>query len=169
MIDVLRLEDVAISMFVLNSPDLKDPNEIKQHGSSSFEVRVDEYLTLRTRVENRSKATIYPLLRLRPSLAHQPPEMALELGKRFTWSGLLQRILAPLAPGEVVEADLAICTLCSGDYEVGASVEEVKACTGLEEDDSIKKTGSIPDPVAGTLGRRTWTASEPCKISARRG
>jgi hypothetical protein len=161
MVDTLKLDDVAIEMSVLGSED----EEVSQTARSSFEVVVDDYLTVKTKITNRSDVTIYPILRLRPTLAHQPTDMALELGKRLVWSGLLQQVLTPLEPGATVEASLAICALCSGDFEIGASVEEIRVCK-RDDEAEVGSAGGIPDPVASTMGRRTWTASEPCRIRA---
>jgi hypothetical protein len=161
MVNTLKLDDVIINMTVLGGADEK----VSRTADSSFEVTVDDYLTLRTKITNRSDATISPLLRLRPTLAHQPPDMALELGKRFVWSGLLQQVLKPLKPGASVETNLAICALCSGEFRISASVEEVRV--HKRDDDSEKDSaGGIPDPVASTIGRRTWTTSEYCEIRA---
>ncbi|KAF2432208.1 Trs120-domain-containing protein [Tothia fuscella] len=160
MVGTLKLGDVAFEMTVLGS----DAAEVQQTARSTFTIQVDDYLTLRIRVTNRSQTTIYPLLRLGPALAHQPQDIALELGKRFVWSGSLQQVLKPLEPGGVVETNLAICALCSGEYELGATVEEIKVCKRDEQEKEV--SGGIPDPVASSLGRRTWIASEPCRIRA---
>jgi hypothetical protein len=161
MVDMLKLDDVTIEMSVIGGTD----EEVTHTARSSFEVFVDDYLTLKTKITNRSDATIYPILRLRPSLAHQPADVALELGKRLVWSGLLQQVLKPLEPGATVEANLAICALCSGDFEIGASVEEVRVCK-RDDEGEMEGAGGIPDPIASAMGRRTWTASKPCRILA---
>lgn len=153
MVDALKLDDVEIRMHI---------GDDAPH-SSDYQISVDEQVAFTTRITNRSETTIYPLLRLRPSLSHQPPDVALDIGKRFAWSGLLQRILSPIQPGEFVEATLAICALCAGKYEFGATVEEVKPCSGGEEK---KGNDAIPDPVAATMGRRSWIAGKPCRIIA---
>jgi hypothetical protein len=162
MVDTLKLDDIVIQMSVQGGAE----KFVTQTARSSFEVKVDDYLTLRTKITNRSDATIFPILRLRPMLSHQPADMALELGKRLVWSGLLQQVLKPLIPGASVEANLAFCALCSGEFEIGASVEEVKVREMMTGDNKKGVAGAIPDPVASTVGRRTWTASEPCIIRA---
>lgn len=167
MVDVLKLDDLAIDMAVFGGDGQDGAGDVNQTSRTSFTVKVDNNITLRTTVRNRSDATIYPLLRLRPSLAHQSNEMALDLAKRLAWSGLLQRALPPLQPGESIQAQLGICALSSGDYEIGAHVEETKPCERAgEQDENVQGVASIPDPVAGTLGRRTWTASQACRITA---
>jgi hypothetical protein len=162
MVNTLKLDDVAIEMTVLGGPNEK----VSKKADSSFEVTVDDYLTLKTTITNRSDATIYPLLRLRPTLAYQPPDMALELGKRLVWSGLLQQVLKPLKPGASVETNLAICALCSCEFRIGASIEEVRVRKRDGDAGEKGSAGGIPDPVASTLGRRTWTTREYCRIRA---
>jgi trafficking protein particle complex subunit 9 len=163
MVDVLKLDDLAIEMAVHGG----EAGSVNQAGRTSFTVNVNDNITIRTTLRNRSDATIYPLLRLRPSLAYQPNDMALDLVKRLAWSGLLQRALSPLHPGETMQTELGICALSGGEYEIGAHVEEIKPCEkAAEPNEKGQGVASIPDPVADTLGRRTWTASEACRITA---
>lgn len=167
MVDVLKLDDLAIEMTIHGEGGEGEARSVRRTGRTSFTVGVDENVTVRTSLRNRSDATIYPLLRLQPSLAYQPNEMALDLLKRLAWSGLLQRRLPPIPPGEMMQTELGICALSSGEYEIGAHVEEIKACYRPEkQDENGQDAASIPDPVACTLGRRTWTASEACRITA---
>jgi hypothetical protein len=158
MADALKLDDIDIEMSISN-----DNNNEGKVLESDYSVKVDEYVALITRITNRSDYTIYPILRLQPSLSHQPIDIALDLGKRVAWSGLLQTVLPPLAPGRTVESKLAICVLCAGEYDFGAIVEEIKRSPAVEE---AEGEDSIPDPVAGTVGRRSWTTSKPCRIIA---
>lgn len=167
MVDVLKLDDLAIEVVVHGEGGESEAKSVKQTGRTSFTINVDDNVTVRTTLRNRSDAWIYPLLRLQPSLAYQSNEMALDLVKRLSWSGLLQRRLPPLGPGETMQTELGICALSSGEYEMGAHVEEIKACDRTEQqDENGQGIASIPDPVAGTLGRRTWTACEACRITA---
>ncbi|TID19941.1 hypercellular protein-like protein HypA [Venturia nashicola] len=167
MVDVLKLDDLAIEVAIHGEGGESEARSVKQTGRTSFTINVDDNVTVRTTLRNRSDAWIYPLLRLQPSLAYQKTEMALDLVKRLAWSGLLQRRLPPLGPGETIQTELGICALASGEYEIGANVEEIKACDRTEkQDENGQGVASIPDLVAGTLGRRTWTASEACRITA---
>ncbi|KAE9987555.1 hypothetical protein EG327_003771 [Venturia inaequalis] len=167
MVDVLKLDDLAIEMAIHDEAGESEAKSVKQTGRTSFTINVEDNVTVRTTLRNRSDARIYPLLRLQPSLAYQSNEIALDLVKRLAWSGLLQRRLPPIGPGETIQTELGICALSSGEYEIGAHVEEFKASDGTEkEDKNGQGAASIPDPVAGTLGRRTWTASEACRITA---
>ena len=162
MVNALRLDELAISFNVTG------PNT-KQVGNTSFQVAVDDFVTVRTSLRNRSPNTIFPLLRLRPSLVDQPREIALDLGKRFAWGGVLQRVLPALGPGEETTVDLVVCALCSGEFEVGASVEEIKASEepSKEAENGGDKVQVLDELVTG-LGRRVWTAKEGCKIIAIR-
>jgi hypothetical protein len=156
MVDALKLDDVEIDMRISRESEEK-------FARNKFEIKVDDYAALKTRITNRSDSTIYPILRLRPSLSHQPADIALDLGKRLAWSGLLQTILPPIAPGKTAESNLAICALCSGEYEFGATVEEIKRSSTVED---AKGEDVMPDPIAGVVGRRSWIASKPCIIVA---
>ena len=157
MVDALKLDDVDIQMKISGTQPPKT-HEI-------FEIPVEEFAVLETSIRNRSDVTIYPLLRLRPNLSHQPTEIALDLGKRLSWSGMLQSVVKPIPPGETAVNKLALCALCAGEYEVGATVEEIKRASVPVEEGA---DDSIIDPVAASAGRRTWIASKPCRIIAKR-
>jgi hypothetical protein len=165
MLDNLRLCDVGINLSAHGS-------NVQQLGYSRFSAAPDNFLTVRTRLKNRSPQTIYPLLRLRPTLADQPREIALDLSKRFAWSGVLQRTLPPLRPGTEYFVELPVRALCSGEYEVGASVEEIKFAQGAgstlssqdERERQDKNQEAELDDFVRDVGRRTWTAGSPCRI-----
>jgi hypothetical protein len=165
MLDNLRLCDVGLNLSAHGS-------NVQQLGHSRFSAAPDSFLSVRTRLKNRSSQTIFPLLRLRPTLADQPREIALDLSKRFAWSGVLQRTLPPLKPGAEYSVELPVRALCSGEYEVGASVEEIKFAEGpgsipSSRDDrqgqENNKEAELDDFVRD-VGRRTWTAGSPCRI-----
>jgi hypothetical protein len=72
---------------------------------------------------------------------------------------MLQRALhPPLEAGEIREVELGIIALCEGDFEIGATVEEVRP-TVIQPIQS----GSLP---RGADKRRIWHAREPCLIDA---
>lgn len=94
MIDMIKLEDVAISMDVVNASttrsadldtahsnaqkhhdswpkDHEDEEQVTQLARSRFQVPVSGFLTLRTTLHNRSSQPIKALLRLQPAFAHQ--------------------------------------------------------------------------------------------------
>jgi hypothetical protein len=171
MLDILRLDDLAIEFQVLDAKE-EEPVAQSQTTRSTFNVRVEEDLVFRVKIKNRSDKTIFPLLRIRPSWAHQPSDQALDLAKRLTWDGVLQRQLDPVDPGEITFADTSMCVTCSGELEIGASIEEYRLCKSTAENEkevgrSRVGTGVIPDSIAGIQGRRTWTANQPCRIIAK--
>jgi hypothetical protein len=159
MIDALKLDGVDIKMSVSDNPATAS--------NDGFRVSVDEFAVLHTSIRNRSNVTIHALLRLRPSISHQSSDIALDLQKRLAWSGSLQSVLPPIVPGASVVVKLALCALCSGEYEIGATVEEVKPAS--PSDAIVEYTGegqSIADSFTISGGRQTWMASKPCRIIA---
>ncbi|KAK5276171.1 hypothetical protein LTR40_011971, partial [Exophiala xenobiotica] len=95
-----------------------------------------------------------------PALRHQPHNIALDLSRRFAWTGVLQRALHPaVEPGGVCVAELGIIALAQGDYEINASVEEVK---GRRSHASAKTA----DSVGSGSERRIWHARSACLIDA---
>ena len=178
MVEALKIEDLGIEMSIIapeagasTSTSTRSETPVRQTGRSKFSVTTDEFLTLRTKIHNRSQKPILPLLRLQPSLRNQPHNIALDLSKRFVWHGLLQRALPLLGPDETTEVELGICVLCSGEYEVGGTVEEVRV---WKPDASEVKGGSesaaatfVEDRLLERTERRIWHAREGCVISAR--
>ncbi|RMZ78654.1 hypothetical protein DV738_g3727, partial [Chaetothyriales sp. CBS 135597] len=129
MVEGLRVESVDID-FELKPDDAGDDERgvVKKLRKCHFQLATESFATLHVRVHNRSSDRLSLLLRLQPSLKDQPHPVALDLWRRFSWSGLLQQVLHPaLEPGEVREAKLGILVLSKGVYEVSASVEEVRA------------------------------------------
>ncbi|KAI9674258.1 MAG: hypothetical protein M1829_003805 [Trizodia sp. TS-e1964] len=182
MIDAIRVEEVGIESTVVsaNAGDSKSSRKspiVRQVGHAKFEVEVDEFLVLKTRVHNRTSAPIYPLVRLQPWLRNQPHNIALDLSKRFAWSGLLQRTLPLLLPGQSAELETEVMALCRGEFEVGATIEEVKLWK--PEDSAVAQDGEaglsaesekarlVMDPVLGNAERRIWHATEACVLIAR--
>ncbi|KAI9697980.1 MAG: hypothetical protein M1836_004333 [Candelina mexicana] len=173
MVDALRIEDVGIDLGIVVSAD-ETEKLVRQTGRSRFEVRTDKFLSLRTRIVNRTQQPIYPLLRLQPSLRNQPHNIALDLSKRFAWNGLLQRPLPLLAAGQTTEVDLGICLLCRGEFEVGASVEEVRLWRPPPEKTDAEGGRATADTnvlfankAIGERERRIWHAREGCMIIAK--
>ncbi|GAB7345364.1 hypothetical protein MBLNU457_3712t2 [Dothideomycetes sp. NU457] len=160
MIETLRLEDLDISFDVTSSPG----DDVQRHGRARFEVSTQSFLTLRTKIQNRSDRPLQGILRLLPLLANQPQDMALDTGRRFVWTGLLQKGLPVIQSGETFEEELGFCVLNSGDYQVSAVVEELQVKprqdTKKTEDDKLH----MKDHLARE--RRTWRATEPCSIRA---
>ncbi|KAJ5907864.1 hypothetical protein N7495_000546 [Penicillium taxi] len=126
MVEAMRLEDVEMT-FSLTSPSSPDDSEaVEQTGRSRFCVKTDDLLTLTVTVHNRSSRPIHPLLRLQPSIRHQPNNVALDLTRRLVWTGMLQQALPILPSGESAKTSIGLTVLCRGEYEFGASVEEAR-------------------------------------------
>ena len=162
MVDSLRIDEVEVYYTVAIS-DTKSTASISQCSGAGFTVPTNTFTTLRTRVRNNSFEPIFMLLRLQPSVRHQPYTVALDLSKRLVWTGLLQQPLHPaLEPGETREVDLGIVALCAGEYEIGATVEEIRR----------PKPGGAHTSVDGQVvghvtERRLWHARESCVIRAK--
>jgi len=173
MVEAFKVPDVSIDMAVTSDEAEGDGSDVQQTGRSKFHVKPDSLLTLTTRIHNRSQAPVHALLRLQPSLAHQPYPMALDLDKRLAWSGLLQQPLPLLQPDQTLETSLSISALCSGDFEIGATVEEIQPAKDMDKGGERGRpragTGGLPDTLVGHSGRRTWHAREACTVIARRG
>lgn len=178
MLSSLRLPDLDISLSIASaeplSPTSSTPNSaelVEQTAPSTYTVPTTTFLSVHTHLHNRSSSPIRPLLRLQPTLAHQPQAAALDLGKKLLVNGLLQRALPTLAPGDKTIVETGFLVLSQGTYEWAASVEEVVA-QGVEERGGKKNggrrraaTGEMED--LGEMGRRTWVAEEPCIVIAR--
>ncbi len=127
MISAYKLDDIAISMHISLATPPRSPRHPKfqRPFPTTFPTPTLTPLTLHTHLQNRSPLSIRPLLRLQPSLANQPPGIALDLSKKLLVSGVLQRSLPVLGPGEEREVETGFLVLARGVYEWGACVEEV--------------------------------------------
>ncbi|KAE8349044.1 TRAPP II complex [Aspergillus coremiiformis] len=179
MVDAFRLEDVDMTFALSPSSDTasSDDNSVVQIGWSKYNVQTDEMLNLRVTIRNRSSRPIHPLLRLQPSLRHQPNNIALDLSKRLAWTGMLQQVLPIIHSGESATATLGVTILCRGEYEFGASVEELRLLRPSESegDPPAPVQGPFHDddgPIKDTFGidvakkRRIWHAKEACVMNA---
>ncbi|KAJ5521344.1 hypothetical protein N7527_005459 [Penicillium freii] len=173
MVEAMRLEDVEMQ-FSLTSPSSspETSDAVEQTGRSRFRVKTDDLLTLNVTIHNRSSRPIHPLLRLQPSLRHQPNNIALDLTRRLVWSGMLQQALPILASGESTNASIGVTVLCRGEYEFGASVEEARLLRPSFDDDGDSAARYNDDGIMDTFGadvvrrRRIWHAKELCIIHA---
>jgi hypothetical protein len=164
MIEAFKIEPVDIRFMVPNtSPTPANKNKAESmhvSGTSPFLLPVGRFIKIVVKVHNRSQGKLRLLLRLQPSLRDQPHTVALDLSKRFAWSGMLQRPLQPaLEPGEVREEELGITALASGHFEISATVEEIKS----------GKPGRLLagiDPVSVGAERMIWHAREQFLINA---
>lgn len=173
MVEAMRLEDVDMQ-FSLTSPSSspETSDTVEQTGRSRFRVKTDDLLTLNVTVHNRSSRPIHPLLRLQPSLRHQPNNIALDLTRRLVWTGMLQQALPILASGESTNASIGVTVLCRGEYEFGASIEEARLLRPPFGDDGDSTARYNEDGIMDTFGadvvrrRRIWHAKELCIIHA---
>ncbi|KAF1943339.1 hypercellular protein A [Clathrospora elynae] len=171
MVEALRLDDLAIETDVVS--DYPASEHVRQLGRAKFAVPVDEFLTMKTSVRNRSPHPISPVLRLQPYLAGLPHVVALDLDKRLSWTGVLQRKLPIIQPGETVVSELGIVALCNGTFEIGATVDEAELLkTGNEGQGKRQRSDTqslLQGDVLGEPKLRTWYMKEPCTIVAKRG
>ena len=166
MIDAMRIDEIEIDFSIRalaktfhSETDHPAQATLVQTGRSHFVLQTNVFATLTARICNHSSDRLQVVLRLQPSLRNQPHNIALDLSKRFAWTGMLQRPLhPPLEAGEIREADLGIVALCEGDFEIGATVEEIRP--------SAKQPTQIGSLSLGAAKRRIWHAREPCLIDA---
>lgn len=180
MVEAMRLEDVEMNFSLTPSSfggleaDENDKSVIRV-GRSKYKVLTDEMLNLTVHVHNRSSRPVHPLLRLQPSLRHQPSNIALDLSRRLAWTGMLQQVLPILHSGESTQATVGLTVFCRGEYEFGATVEEVRL---LKPEPSHDEGATLSSPfhddgvIKDTFGmdvakkRRIWHAKETCVINA---
>lgn len=163
LIEAIKVEDVSIRISV------EQPRSTIQKVA---EIEVDEFVAIVATITNRSERPIYPLLRLQPSLRNSGYSHALDLSKKFVWSGILQRSLPLLAPHQSTTVKLRTMPICRGDFELGACVEECRL-----DDDGHKRpigdfgdrekvgrqranTSQMMDALLGGVERRVWYARE---------
>ncbi|KAL4899709.1 hypothetical protein BDW74DRAFT_108638 [Aspergillus multicolor] len=179
MVDAFRLEDVETSFSLKPSfPGDDTCGSIIRTGKSKYKVGTDEMLDLSVTVHNRSSRPIQPLLRLQPSLRNQPSNVALDLPRRLAWTGMLQQVLPVLNSGESTSATVGVTVLCRGEYEFGATIEELRLLRpSLEADAKTTDDSSTSNPsdegfITDTFGvdmakkRRIWHARETCVMTA---
>lgn len=176
MVEAMRLEDVDMTFFLTSpSPSTDsnpDSNAIVQSGRSRFRVHTDDLLTLNVTIRNRSSRPVHPLLRLQPSLRHQPNNVALDLTRRLAWTGMLQQALPILQNGESTQASIGVTVLCRGEYEFGASVEEARLLRSFGGESHQGDLDPNDDSIKDTFGadvvrrRRIWHSKEACIIHA---
>ena len=176
MIEAIKLEEVAIEFTIsadpISSLSPSTRSFVTQLASSRFRTAVDSFLTLTTTITNRLQHPIEPLLRLQPSVRHQPYNVALDLGRKFAFNGVMQQSLPTLHPGESRQIQMGISLLARGEFEIRASVEELRAWKGrsAKSNDSIEQHGGAETEDIGMEGllerkeRRIWHAKENCIV-----
>lgn len=172
MVEAMRLEDVEMNFSLTSPSDSEKSSAIVQTGRSRFHAQTDDLLTLTVTIRNRSSRSIHPLLRLQPSLRHQPNNIALDLTRRLAWTGMLQQALPILHSGESTQTSIGVTVLCRGEYEFGASVEEARLLHSFDDHKEGEKAVN-EDGIKDTFGadvvrrRSIWHAKETCIIHAK--
>lgn len=171
MLEAIKLDDIAVRMAIV--PDADAP--VQRLGSKKFEIEVDGFYTLETVVRNRSTRPISPIVRLQPHLSDLPHGVALDLDKRFSWTGALQAKLPVLQPGGEAKHELGIVALCSGKFEMGATVDEAEILEEKESDggEGARKRSDtqrlLQGDIIGEVKLGSWVVKEGCVVIARRG
>jgi hypothetical protein len=173
MVEALKLDDIQIDLdIVADGSTTGAPSTVHRVGRAKFQIPVDEFCTLKVMLHNRSSRPISPLLRLQPHVASIPHNLALDLDKRFSWTGALQRKLPVVGPGESCKHELGIVALCSGTFEIGATVDEAELSNGDGEYGNRLRSDTqalLQGDVIGEPKLRAWCLREPCTIVASRG
>jgi hypothetical protein len=169
MLEAVKLDDVKIEMeIVADEAEGEEEGDVERLGYARFGVKTDEFYTLKTTIVNRSPRPISPVLRLQPHLSDLTHTVALDLDKRFSWTGALQSKIPVLQPGAEYTYELGIVALCSGTFEMGATLDEAEV--SKEEGRARSDTQSIlQGDIIGEVKLRSWVLKEPCVIVARRG
>ena len=171
MLEVLKIEEVQIELALRSSEEQVAGDEaVMQLGPTFFRAQADVDLVLVIRILNRSSQPFRPYLRLQPSLLNQPAGIALDITKSIGFNGLLQRPLPVVAASEVRETCIGLKFLCAGEYEVGASVEELHSIRPAPQ--GTEMATARPRADTGDLilsgqrqpERRTWNARHACTI-----
>jgi len=166
---------------------------IKNLGNFKYSVVTDTFIIITTKITNRSSRPIHALLRLLPTLRHQPASMALDLGRKFAFNGTLQNAVGIIEPGGSATVEIGCIVLCSGEYEISGMVEEIHLDNGDDVSDredrgsgasgvdgmtanttSIERNSGAPtenfdlSDFADMKGssKKTWFTKEPCLLVA---
>jgi len=161
MIEAVKVDDVGIEISVHDAS-----------GVASHELLSDTFAEVKIRITNRSPEPILPLIRIQPSVRNQTHSISLDLSKKFVWNGTLQQSLPKLAGRESTEVVVGLTTLCRGEFEISASVEEARLLGGKVDDAEGGKrqranTKNIMDALLGARERRIWCCREPCLVVVR--
>jgi hypothetical protein len=189
MIEAIKIDEVDVDIAVVDPATGEAlPSYDDGSGVGRYVVPVDEFLTLRVRVTNRSALPVYPLLRLTPTLCHRPFNVSLDFTRKmakFAWNGNMQQALPLLqGGGQSVEVSMGVTALCRGEFEVLGSVEEARLWVDPEEvrreeerereekeRKGLKSEAEAQVMILGAaLGkreRRVWHARRGCRLVVR--
>ncbi|TEY84174.1 hypothetical protein BOTCAL_0020g00510 [Botryotinia calthae] len=159
VIDVIRIEDISIDILINDEPGPK------------HDIHTDAFSSITVRISNRSSNPIHPLLRLQPSIRNHSLTQTLDLSKKFVWNGVLQQTLPQILGNEHIEFNIGMTPLCRGEFELSASVEEVRLVETPKEEVAVKEGGraradtkNLMDAMLGAKERRIWHSREPCLL-----
>ena len=170
MVEILRIEDIGIQLEV-SGPTISNADDTApkiRSVESSYQVPVDTFLSLTTRIINRTNMPMQLVLRLQSSLRHQPHSIALDMSRRIAWNGVSQQVLPPLEGGQIAEFSTGFCVLCSGEFEVGATAEELRvpSASASSESNEAASARTGMDALATDRRRRIWHTRSPCIVTA---
>jgi hypothetical protein len=162
IIDTIKIDDVGIDISLSGN----------KSRNAKYELLTDSFSELSVRVSNRTTDPISPFIRIQPSLRNQPHNASLDLSKKFIFNGTLQQALPQIPANGSVEVGFNVTALCRGEFEISASVEEVRLLDsdGTAEDGGTRRradTRTMMDALLGTKERRIWHSREPCLLIVR--
>ncbi|ESZ92845.1 hypothetical protein SBOR_6753 [Sclerotinia borealis F-4128] len=159
VIDAIRIEDISIDISINNESGPK------------HDIHTDTFSSITVRISNRSANPIHPLLRLQPSIRNHSLTQTLDLSKKFVWNGVLQQTLPQIPGKEHIEVHIGMTPLCRGEFELSASIEEVRLVDAPKDYNAIKEGGrpradtkNLMDTMLGARERRIWHSREPCLL-----
>jgi hypothetical protein len=162
MVEAIRIEDISVELEFDATTSLSEAHQ-------GYQGYVDEFLTLKAHIRNRTSHQLYPLLRLQPSLRNHSHNLSLDLSKKLVWDGTLQYTLPALQANGSTEVSIGMTALCRGEFEIGASVEEARLweTPGDAQNEAVSgkpkaNTKAIMDNVLGAKERRIWHTRKPC-------
>lgn len=110
MVSVLRIEKIGIEMSLLGAVNT----------GLYWEVKAEEFVTIRTRIVNRSNSPLKGIIRHVPISNNNAP-----IDRKILYNGVLQLNVSPgVAAGQSQEFDLGMVILEKGEYEWGAIFDE---------------------------------------------
>jgi hypothetical protein len=167
MIETIKVDEVGIAISVGDAAS-PQPTAV-----------VDEFTQVRVKVTNRTTQPVVPLVRLLPALCHRPLNVALDYTRKLAWNGTLQQLLPEIAPRASTELVVGVTPLCRGQFELAATVEEVKVWEEPGESDRVggpqrateedSSTQTLMDAALGVKERRVWHLRRPVTVTVQDG
>lgn len=164
MIETIKVDELGIAISVGDAAQAQPT------------ANVDELTPVRVHVTNRTAQPIVPLVRLLPALCHRPLNVALDYTRKLAWNGTLQQLLPEIAPRGTAQLVVGVTPLCRGQFELAATVEEVKVweelgeaarvgTQGATEKDSATQT--LMDAALSVKERRVWHLRRPVTVTVQ--